>query len=151
MAACPAVELCTNIIIVSIQLVKQTPTRREHLGHLMNICTDNFSFWGSEIDTVETCTPFARSNNLPVLQIGHFTKLPWLQTSRSNCSINNIRIPPSGSCCIFYNSSGCNHKVIAISYLAHHARLPDHLNRIQPTDGVLSGSKEALQAALTKA
>ena len=124
--------------------------QREHLGHLIKIW---LSFAACAFPTTPTAVTFvtaALSKSLPWRQAGHRTVFPW-EYAFSNCSINNIGIPPSGSCCIFCNSSGCNHKIITISYLTHHARLPDYLDGIQPTDGVLPGSKEVLQATLTQA
>ena len=117
----------------------------EHFGHLIKIWLSLALWTFPTTSTAVTRVTAALSNNRPCLQDGHRTVLPW-EYAFSNCSINNIRIPPYYSCCIFCNSSRFDNKIISISDLAQHARFSDHLNRVSSSYPILLGSKESFQA-----
>ena len=117
----------------------------EHFGHLMKIWLSLALWTFPTTSTAVTRVMVALSNNRPCLQDGHRTVLPR-EYAFSNCSINNIRIPPYYSCCIFCNSSRFDNKIISISDLAQHARFSDHLNRVSSSYPILLGSKESFQA-----
>ena len=78
-AACPAVELCTNIIIFIIQFqwAKVIPMYLEHLGHLIKIWLSRTLWVFSTAPTAVTLVTDALSNSLPCLHAGQRTVLPW--------------------------------------------------------------------------